>query len=82
MSMDPYIRDQMIAFLAPYVQYDGGAFAPPEDTADLMIRQAMHLLVKERIFSFAEISHELRDFGLCLTADTLRQFVMSGMFRA
>ena len=45
-----------------------------------VIRQSILLLIKQKVFTYQEMSVELRHYGLRLTADQLKHFAMQGCF--
>ena len=80
-EIDPYIRDRLIRFLRKYVTWEGGQeidvlMVSPEQ----VIRQSILLLIKQKVFTYQEMSVELRHYGLRLSADQLKHFAMQGCF--
>lgn len=80
-EIDPYIRDRLIRFLRKYVTWEDGReidvlMVSPEQ----VIRQSILLLIKQKVFTYQEMSVELRHYGLRLSADQLKHFAMQGCF--
>lgn len=82
-ELDPYIRDRLVRFLKGYVRWEDGQevdilmVAPGQ-----VIRQGLLFLVRQRVFTYQEMSIELRHYGLRLAANQLKHFVMQGCFFA
>lgn len=81
-EIDPYIRDRLIRFLKEYVRWEDGQeidvliMVSPEQ----VIRQSILFLIKQKVFTYQEMSVELRHYGLRLSADQLKHFAMQGCF--
>lgn len=80
-EIDPYIRDRLIRFLKEYVRWEDGQeidvlMVSPEQ----VIRQSILFLIKQTVFTYQEMSVELRHYGLQLSADQLQRFAMQGYF--
>lgn len=80
-EIDPYIRDRLIRFLKEYVYWEDGQeidvlMVSPEQ----VIRQSILFLIKQKVFTYQEMSVELRHYGLRLSADQLQRFAMQGYF--
>ena len=80
-EIDPYIRDRLIRFLKEYVYWEDGQeidvlMVSPEQ----VIRQSILFLIKQKVFTYHEMSVELRHYGLRLSADQLQRFAMQGYF--
>ncbi len=81
-EIDPYIRDRLIRFLRKYVTWEDGQeidvliMVSPEQ----VIRQSILFLIKQKVFTYQEMSVELRHYGLRLSADQLKHFAMQGCF--
>lgn len=80
-EIDPYIRDRLIRFLKEYVRWEDGQeidviMVSPEQ----VIRQSILFLIKQKVFTYQEMSVELRHYGLRLSADQLQRFAMQGYF--
>lgn len=80
-EIDPYIKDRLIRFLKEYVRWEDGQeidvlMVSPEQ----VIRQSILFLIKQKVFTYQEMSVELRHYGLRLSADQLQRFAMQGCF--
>lgn len=80
-EIDPYIRDRLIRFLKEYVYWEDGQgidviMVSPEQ----VIRQSILFLIKQKVFTYQEMSVELRHYGLRLSADQLQRFAMQACF--
>ena len=80
-EIDPYIKDRLIRFLKEYVRWEDGQeidvlMVSPEQ----VIRQSILFLIKQKVFTYQEMSVELRHYGLRLSADQLQRFAMQGYF--
>lgn len=80
-EIDPYIKDRLIRFLKEYVRWEDGQeidmiMVSPEQ----VIRQSILFLIKQKVFTYQEMSVELRHYGLRLSADQLKHFAMQGCF--
>ena len=80
-EIDPYIKDRLIRFLKEYVRWEDGQeidviMVSPEQ----VIRQSILFLIKQTVFTYQEMSVELRHYGLRLSADQLKHFAMQGCF--
>ena len=81
-EIDPYIRDRLIRFLKEYVRWEDGQeidvliMVSPEQ----VIGQSILFLIKQKVFTYQEMSVELRHYGLRLSADQLKHFAMQGCF--
>lgn len=80
-EIDPYIKDRLIRFLKEYVRWEDGQeidvlMVSPEQ----VIRQSILFLIKQTVFTYQEMSVELRHYGLRLSADQLQRFAMQGCF--
>lgn len=81
-EIDPYIRDRLIRFLKEYVRWEDSQeidvliMVSPEQ----VIRQSILFLIKQKVFTYQEMSVELRHYGLRLSADQLKHFAMQGCF--
>lgn len=81
-EIDPYIRDRLIRFLKEHVRWEDGQeidvliMVSPEQ----VIRQSILFLIKQKVFTYQEMSVELRHYGLRLSADQLKHFAMQGCF--
>lgn len=80
-EIDPYIKDRLIRFLKEYVRWEDGQeidviMVSPEQ----VIRQSILFLIKQKVFTYQEMSVELRHYGLRLSADQLQHFAMQGCF--
>lgn len=81
-EIDPYIRDRLIRFLKEYARWEDGQeidvliMVSPEQ----VIRQSILFLIKQKVFTYQEMSVELRHYGLRLSADQLKHFAMQGCF--
>lgn len=49
-------------------------------TPEQVIRQSIRYLIKQKVFTYQEMSMELRHYGLRLTANQLKHFAMQGCF--
>lgn len=80
-EIDSYIQDCLVRFLKQYVVWEDG-----QDIDTLMvsleqvIRQSIRYLIKQKVFTYQEMSMELRHYGLRLTANQLKHFAMQGCF--
>ena len=80
-EIDPYIKDRLIRFLKEYVRWEDGQeidviMVSPEQ----VIRQSILFLIKQKVFTYQEMSVELRHYGLRLSADQLKHCAMQGCF--
>lgn len=80
-EIDPYIKDRLIRFLKEYVRWEDGQeidviMVSPEQ----VIRQSILFLIKQKVFTYQEMSVELRHYGLRLSADQLKHVAMQGCF--
>ena len=80
-EIDPYIRDRLIRFLKEYVYWEDGQeidvlMVSPEQ----VIRQSILFLIKQKVFTYQEMSVELRHYSLRLSADQLKHVAMQGCF--
>lgn len=80
-EIDPYIRDRLIRFLRKYVTWeDGQEIDTLMHSPEQVIRQSILFLTKQKVFTYQEMSVELRHYGLRLSADQLQHFAMQGCF--
>ena len=80
-EIDPYIKDRLIRFLKEYVRWEDGQeidvlMVSPEQ----VIRQSILFLIKQKVFTYQEMSVELRHYGLRLSADQLKHFATQTCF--
>ena len=79
--IDPYVKDRLIKFLKEYVYWkDGQPIDVLMVSPEQVIRQSILLLIKQKVFTYQEMSVELRHYGLRFSADQLKHFAMQGCF--